>query len=234
VRKRGKSIYTDAQVEGIRRLLGEGKSLREIASLTGIPKTSIYAIARRHNLRPPDSTRRTYDHDKIVELRRSGMSVRAIAESMGCSNGTVSKALQVAGVSSRKKRIRQYSREKRQRIASLYRAGASLPDIAKLEGISTKSARRVILDEGVAIRSRGGGTIRTMEELRVMDRWRLVSSVDDDETWEHRSRGQTCILTDRGQELDDDRFIVLEPDLGGYRSRDAALEAVEAFEDKKT
>lgn len=129
---------------------------------------------------------------------------------------------------SAKKRIHTYSRSKRERIARLYLTGANLGDIAELENIAIKSARKIILGEGVSIRAPGGGARRTLEELRVTDRWRLVSSVDDDETWEHVSTGSSCVITDRGKAVTDDRFIVLDPDLGGYRSREEALDAVEA------
>ena len=236
MRKRGKSIYTDTQVEDIRRLIGEGKSLREVSEATGIPKTSVYYLTRRHNIKPPPSSRTFghdklgchFDYDEIVQLRRKGMSVQCIADEVGCSPSTVSKALKRAGMGSAKKRIHTYSMTKRKRITSLYLAGANLDDIAKMEGIAIKSARKVILGEGVAIRAPGGGARRTLEELAVTDRWRLVSSVDDDETWEHVATGQACVITDRGKTVADNRFIVLDPDLGGYRSREEALDAVEA------
>jgi hypothetical protein len=228
MRKRGKSIYTDAQVDHIRRLIGEGKSLREVSEATGIPKTSVYYLARKHNIKPPPSTRQAFDYDQIVKLRRRGLGVSAIAGEVGCSLATVSKALRLAGMGSAKKRIHTYPRSKRERIAHLYLTGANLDHIAKVEGIAIKSARKIILGEGVAIRAPGGGAKRTMEELAVLDRWRLASSEDDDETWEHITTGQTCVITDRGQACVDDRFVVLDPDLGGYRSRDEALDAVEA------
>lgn len=228
MRKRGKSIYTDTQVDLIRRLIGEGKSLRQVSEATGIPKTSVYYLTRRHNIKPPPSARQTFDYDHIVKLRRRGLGVQSIADEVGCSMSTVSKALRLAGMGSAKKRIHTYSRSKRERIARLYLTGANLGDIAQLEGVAIKSARKIILGEGVSIRAPGGGARRTLEELRVTDRWRLVSSVDDDETWEHVSTGSSCVITDRGKAVTDDRFIVLDPDLGGYRSREEALDAVEA------
>lgn len=228
MRKEGKSIYTDAQVDHIRRLIGEGKSLRQVSEVTGIPKTSVYYLTRKHNIKPPPSTRQTFDYGQIVKLRRRGLDVRSIADEVGCSLATVSKALRLAGMSAAKKRIHTYSRSKRERIAHLYLTGANLDHIAKVEGIAIKSARKIILGEGVAIRAPGGGAKRTLEELAVLDRWRLVSSEDDDETWEHVSTGRSCVITDRGQTVTDDRFVVLDPDLGGYRSRDEALDAVEA------
>jgi hypothetical protein len=39
--------------------------------------------------------------------------------------------------------------------------------------------------------------------------------------------GQACVITDRGKTVADNRFIVLDPDLGGYKSREEALDAVE-------
>ena len=228
MRKQGKSIYTDIQVDHIRRLIGEGKSLREVSEATGIPKASVYYLTRKHNIKTPPSTRQTFDYDQIVQLRRKGMSVQCIADEVGCSLGTVSTALRLKGMSAAKKRIHTYSRSKRERIAHLYLTGANLDHIAKVEGIAAKSARKIILGEGVAIRAPGRGAKRTLEELAVLDRWRLASSEDDDETWEHITTGQTCVITDRGQACVDDRFVVLDPDLGGYRSRDEALDAVEA------
>jgi DNA-binding CsgD family transcriptional regulator len=72
--------------------------------------------------------------DKIVVLRRSGMSYSEIARELGVSESFVHAVLRVHGLSS--SAFRRISDEDLRRAVEMYRAGVSMSEIARVLGVS--------------------------------------------------------------------------------------------------
>lgn len=85
--------YTDAEVSEMVRLWGEGRTLVEIAEAVGKPADSLSAYKSNHRTQFPRRRAKTTTDEQrrqMVEMRRSGMPCKEIAQIFGVSSVTVS------------------------------------------------------------------------------------------------------------------------------------------------
>jgi hypothetical protein len=231
----GKTQYTEAQIAAVVELRRSGRTAQQIMETLGVPMSTVYTMCRRAGLPRAMSKKGRkrathYDHDKIEALCKEGLSTRKIAAKIGCSHATVNAVLHSRGLSKLKNhssRAGDFEPARVARVVRGYADGRTLVELAKAEGIGRSKIRKILASAGVEIRTPGGGDRRFTG--RATMRWRLIWNEDDDEQWRHFETGKTCTLTDRGIEAAEERFIVLEPELGArFATRDLALEAVEA------
>lgn len=92
------------------------------------------------------------DIDTMVELYRSGLTVRQIADETGFHRSTVGKHLEARGIDTRQLLLRP---EQIQEAGELYEAGSRLEDLARLYGVSDTMIRTHLLRAGVKMRPGG-------------------------------------------------------------------------------
>lgn len=230
MRKKGRSKYPQATIDKALDLLRGGASVREAAEAVNAAHSTVYLWSCRAHVKAtrPAGRERLFDYDEICRLYRGGLRVGQIAERLKCSSTTVTNALDAGGIVRPKRgglKRRAFSRRKIKWAVSLYEEGQSIKTIAADLGTGYRQVRALLLDEGVTLRGRGGGSKpRVMSEA--LQKWRLVASLDGDETWEHRASGKTCEIADRGTD-GAERFIMLAPGAGRFPSREQALKAAE-------
>ncbi len=229
----GRSRYTEAQIAAVLELRRAGLKAEAVGIALGIPVSTVYTMCRRSGLASqkgrPYATNQ-YDHEKIVELRKQGLSTRKIAEEIGCSHSTVNNVLHSKGLTKARKpsaKAGKFAPELVARVVRKYAQGASLEELGAAESKRPATIRKILRSAGMQVRAPGGGARRFVGRATL--RWVLVWNEDDDEQWRHFETGVMCTITDRGVEARERRFIVLEPEMAGhFATRDEALEAVEA------
>jgi hypothetical protein len=181
----------------------------------------------------------TVQVEEVGALFDAGLTGPQIAAKTGHPLSTVYVLLRRAGrrrsAHSKPRPSRGFTSARRRRIVEAYEAGAPIHEIKTRERIGANSVRRVLLEEGVALRGVGGGPSVHVKGP-IVGRWRLLDRADDDEAWSHIATGKVARLTDRGDEVEDGRYIVLEPgdDYAAYSTREAALEAIaRGFKDER-
>lgn len=91
---------------------------------------------------------------RLVDRFRSGTSVKQIAAETQISCHSVVRLLETAGVQLRfKDSVNNYSASDRERITRLYQSGCTVIEIAARTGGKPYAIRRILLDEGIAMRS---------------------------------------------------------------------------------
>ena len=177
--------------------------------------------------------------EEVAALFDAGLSGPQIAAKTGYPLSSVYALLRRAGrrrsKAAKPRKVHKLPNAMRRRIAEAYEAGEPINKIMKRERIGANSVRRVLLEEGVEIRGRGGGA-SVFAQGPIVGRWRLLDREDDDEAWSHIATGKIARLTDRGDEVEVGRYIVLEPgdDYAAYSTREAALEAIaRGFDDER-
>ena len=120
--------------------LNKGVSIKEISKIIGLPYTAVYShIVNRNFLR----TRKYSDHinpARIVRMYRSGVKVKSIAETFGCSLKTVNNIARSAGCE------RRYESSDLDEILSLLEQGLTFKQVSlnighRMEYISRKRGR---------------------------------------------------------------------------------------------
>ncbi len=177
--------------------------------------------------------------EEVAALFDAGLSGPQIVEATGYPMSSVYSLLRRAGrrrsKAAKPRKVHQLPKALRRRVVEAYEAGEPISKIRKRERLGVNSVRRVLLEEGVKIRGVGGGA-SVFVQGPIVGRWRLLDRADDDESWMHIKTGKVAQLTDRGDEVEDGRYIVLEPgeDFAAYSTREAALEAIaRGFEDER-
>ena len=177
--------------------------------------------------------------EEVAALFDAGLTGPQIVEATGYPMSSVYSLLRRAGrrrsKAAKPRKVHELPKALRRRVVEAYEAGTPINKIMKRERIGANSVRRVLLEEGVDIRGVGGGA-SVFVQGPIVGRWRLLDRADDDESWVHIKTGKVAQLTDRGDEVEDGRYIVLEPgeDFAAYSTREAALEAIaRGFEDER-
>jgi hypothetical protein len=177
--------------------------------------------------------------EEVAALFDAGLSGPQIVEATGYPMSSVYSLLRRAGrrrsKAAKPRKVHQLPKALRRRVVEAYEAGEPISKIRKRERLGVNSIRRVLLEEGVEIRGVGGGA-SVFVQGPIVGRWRLLDREDDDESWSHIATGKVAQLTDRGDEVEDGRYIVLEPgeDFAAYSTREAALDAIaRGFEDER-
>ena len=177
--------------------------------------------------------------EEVAALFDAGLTGPQIVEATGYPMSSVYSLLRRAGrrrsKAAKPRKVHELPKALRRRVVEAYEAGTPINKIMKRERIGANSVRRVLLEEGVEIRGRGGGA-SVFAQGPIVGRWRLLDREDDDEAWSHIATGKVARLTDRGDEVEDGRYIVLEPgeDFAAYSTREAALDAIaRGFEDER-
>lgn len=120
--------------------LNKGVSIKEISKIIGLPYTTVYNhIVNRNFLR----TRKYCDHinpARIVRMYRSGVKVKSIAETFGCSLKTVNNIARSAGCE------RRYESSDLDEILCLLEQGLTFKQVSlnighRMEYISWKRGR---------------------------------------------------------------------------------------------
>lgn len=169
--------------------------------------------------------------EEVAALFDAGLTGPQIVEATGYPMSSVYSLLRRAGrrrsKAAKPRKVHELPKALRRRVVEAYEAGTPINKIMKRERIGANSVRRVLLEEGVVIRGVGGGPSVHVQGP-IVGRWRLLDRADDDESWVHIKTGKVAQLTDRGDEVEDGRYIVLEPgdDYAAYSTREAALEAI--------
>lgn len=93
----GRVKVTPTQIRAIETLVRSGHSFSAVGRILGLPHSTVSRWAQRAGMHPPGPI----DRAKVLELRQQGHTVRAIAESVSCSIGSVFRILaeyEAAGV----------------------------------------------------------------------------------------------------------------------------------------
>lgn len=181
--------------------------------------------------RKKPTTYTTAHVEEVAALFDAGLTGPQIVEATGYPMSSVYSLLRRAGrrrsKAAKPRKVHELPKALRRRVVEAYEAGTPINKIMKRERIGANSVRRVLLEEGVVIRGVGGGA-SVYVQGPIVGRWRLLDRADDDESWVHIKTGKVAQLTDRGDEVEDGRYIVLEPgeDFAAYSTREAALEAI--------
>ena len=199
-----KSVYEcGATISDITTMLGcNRETVREILRRTGAKKCSVsVTLADRERLNEmfSDDVRKSgflgevtipkvrdahsgfrlteEDRKKIIDLYKSGLTSKKIAEIIGCVEGTVYNTLHKRGVTMRFSSPAKLSEETYRQIATLYEAGQSSQEIADVFGCSANRILQVLHDLGIKPRRSStpkklGSTIRKKVDLDEAERVR--------------------------------------------------------------
>lgn len=144
----------DAMIEASNR----GETLKEISERWGISRQRVSQLLRRAgvdvraNARARRDARRAPRDAEIVELYEAGGLHAEIAQKVGCSKATVTKALSDAGIDGRRNwdsRRRRAADERWEQWAAFYEAGHTQQETAEHFGVHVVTIAARLTEMGV-------------------------------------------------------------------------------------
>lgn len=156
-----KPHFTPEQDDQIVRRYAAGETLRAIAATYGVSYQPVAAALRRRGVERRSKSDYAWqatpeNRAELVRLFGEGLSVPRIARQVGTGNDTVSRVLREEGIQARYGgQNRRFKPEQVEIIASEYRAGASLAELARRHGGSTQVVAKALARAGVDRRAKG-------------------------------------------------------------------------------
>ncbi len=132
-----------------------GASIKTIAVEIGASVGLVKKCLRRAGIKIETPSGKRYkltpaDVEKMIEMRRGGATIKAIAVEIGASAASVQYYLRRAGLSNPSGRSSRLTSADIEKMTAMYKGGATYATIAAEIGVSSPTARRYLLQSGVA------------------------------------------------------------------------------------
>lgn len=135
--------------EQTRSLIEQGKTVKEISVITGIPINKLRGIISNHDIEYGGFAE--INKDKIMDLYNQGLNYSQIASIMGCTHATVRYSFKKWGIE-----YESFSERNSNKVIELYNEGKSASAIADDLGCAKATVKNILKRNGIEYKSQKG------------------------------------------------------------------------------